>query len=123
MKKLVFAAAILALTIAGCKKDKAGKFKTDMTGRWEISKIEPVSVLNPVIPGDYYDFKDGDDDIVEVRRNGNLQSGTYSPTIGNELNMTIGGTLYKCKVDVLESNRFEFTAVGGGVTEKVYLRK
>lgn len=124
-KHLSLAAAFLfVLTgITGCKKESLDKFKTDIIGQWEISRVEPTSLLEPVITGDYYDFKEGEDDIVEVRRNGNLQSGTYSATTSREINMTVGGKLYICKVTVLDANRLEFTATQGSTSEKVYLKR
>jgi len=123
MKKIVLAATVVALFFTGCKKDSADKFKTDLAGRWEISKIEPGTSLPLVIPGDYYDFKSGEDDIVEIRRGGNTQSGTYSPIVGNEINIAIGAKLYNCKVSVLDGNRLEFIAAGDGKTETVYLKR
>jgi hypothetical protein len=127
-KQLSLAAAFLfVLTgIAGCKKEGLDKFKTEIIGQWQISKAEAVSgqeVVLPVLPGDYYDFKEGEDDIVEVRRNGNLQSGTYVATTSREINMTIGGKLYTCKVTALDGNKLEFTATQGGSSEKVFLKR
>lgn len=125
MKKHLLAAVFLfVLTgIAGCKKDSLDKAKTDLIGQWQISKIEPISVTEPVIAGDYFDFKEGEDDIVERRLSGNLQSGTYAVTAGRGLNMTIGGKLYTCTVTTLDGNKLEFTAVEGSTTQKIFLKR
>jgi hypothetical protein len=127
-KRLSLAAAFLfVLTgMTGCKKEGLDKFKTDIIGQWQISKVEAGSgqeVVLPVLPGDYYDFKEGEDDIVEVRRNGNLQSGTYVATTSREINMTVGGKLYTCKVTALDGNKLEFTATQGSTSEKVFLKR
>lgn len=125
MKKHLSLAAVLLFVltgISGCKKDSLSRFKTDIIGRWEVSKIEPIPELT-ITSGDYYDFKEGEDDIVEIRRGGQLQSGTYSATASQEINMTVAGKLYTCKVTALDGNRLEFTAAQGSSTEKVYLRR
>lgn len=112
----------LLTVVTGCKKDDSDQLKKRVVGKWEVSKVEPSPILN-ITSGDYYDFKAGEDDIVEVRRGGQLQSGTYTLNAGEELNISIGNKLYLCKIDVLNNNKLEFTAKEGNTTEKVFLKR
>lgn len=125
MKKHLLLAAtfILIFTgITGCKKQNSDQLKTNMLGRWNIATIE-ASPAAIVLPGDYYDFKEGEDDIVEVRRNGNTQSGTYAPVVGNDLYITLAGTTYTCKITTITDAKLEFTAKAGNITEKISLKR
>jgi hypothetical protein len=123
IKTSLFAFVLFLLAaVAGCKKDSSDQMKNRVIGKWTVSKVEPAPVLN-ITSGDYYDFKAGEDDIVEVRRAGSLESGTYNVTAGEELNFVLGDKLYQCTIDVLDANKFEFTAKQGNTTEKVYLKR
>ncbi|WP_256007105.1 hypothetical protein [Pedobacter deserti] len=112
---------IVNLVLTSCGKEDTTSIKPRMTGRWDVSRIEGVP-LN-ISTGDYYDFKEGEDDIVEIREGGNLQSGTYAVQVGNDFTMQIGGKLYTCTVIVLETGRLEFSASDGSVTKKVFLKR
>jgi len=125
MKKHLLLAAtfLLILTgINGCKKQSSDQLKTNLFGRWTTVSIEatPAAI---VLPGDYYDFKEGEDDIVEVRRNGNTQSGTYAPVVGNDLYITLAGITYTCQITTITDTKLEFTAKAGNSTEKISLKR
>jgi hypothetical protein len=112
---------LISLCLAGCGKEDNSTLKARILGRWDVSRIEGLPIT--IETGDYYDFKEGEDDIVEIREGGNLQSGTYTAQVGNDFTMTLGGKLYKCKVSVLETSKLEFTATEGGATKKVFLKR
>lgn len=132
MKKQLFLVFALLFTIAmvGCKKQSEATkpLRTKAIGRWEVVKIE--TTLGGAAPttvtytsSDYYDFKDGEDDILERKLGAAVQSGNYVFLSGNNFNITIDGKTYNCTATTISESRFEFTAKEGTNILKVYLKR
>lgn len=116
--------------ISGCKKEteETKPLRTKALGRWELVKTE--STIGSAVPvtvnygsSDYYDFKDGEDDILERKMAGSTQYGNYVFLVGEEFNISIDGKLYYCKPTVIEAGRFEFVASEGNTSTKVFLKR
>ncbi|MES2456391.1 MAG: hypothetical protein V4594_12655 [Bacteroidota bacterium] len=125
MKKILFRSSLFLLmltTAAACKKDETSKLNYKVIGKWEIVKIDATPAVS-VIAGDYYDFKESKDDVIQVKRNGQTQIGTYVVTTSNDLFITIEDKLSTGKITLIEANKLEFTLTQGSTTEKVYLKK
>lgn len=132
MKKQLFFALALFFTIgiSSCKKEtEANKpLREKALGRWELVKTETtlagtVPVVVNYTSADYYDFKAGEEDILERKMNGNTQYGNYVFVVGDQFNITIDGKLYSCSPTALDASKFEFTAKEGNTTTKVFLKR
>lgn len=132
MKKLIFFifALVFTISIVGCKKqdDDTMPLRSSAIGRWELLKIETtVGSAAPVTvnytSSDYFDFKAGDEDILERKLGTIVQSGNYVFLIGNDFNITIDGKTYNCIANTISAAQFDFTAKEGSTTLKVYLKR
>ena len=132
MKKQLFFTLVLIFTIGfiSCKKETAENrpLKEKALGRWELVKTEStVAGAIPVIvnhkDGDYYDFKSGEDDVLERKIGDNTQYGNYVFVVGDQFNITIGGKLYNCSLAAIDASKFEFIAKENNTTIKVYLKR
>ncbi|HKG04935.1 MAG TPA: hypothetical protein VKB19_00670 [Pedobacter sp.] len=124
-KHLLFAASLL-IFLAGftaCKKATINELKVQIAGKWNITNIQPSPALPPVLPGDYYDFEDGEDDGVEIKRSGQTQKGHYTIVVNKGINIVVGGKTYFCQVTTVNEDVLEFTSTEGNETETVYLKR
>lgn len=132
MKKQLFFALALIFTvgISSCKKETEENrpLREKALGRWELVKTESSIVgAVPVVvnhnDGDYYDFKSGEDDVVERKVDKNTQYGNYVFLAGDQFNISIDGKLYNCSPTAIDGSKFEFIAKENNTTMKVYLKR
>lgn len=137
MKKQLFLAAtflFLITGIIGCKKEDQNSkpLKEKMVGRWSISKMETtIEGSNPITivgtASDYIDFKEGEDDIVEINVGERHEFGTYSVFTGGEFNISIDNKLYLGTDAKFDGVKFEFKLTESGSNpkrvQKVYLTR
>lgn len=135
MKKQFTLVALLFLIISGisaCKKDEVdGKsLKTRMIGRWKVKKIEttvgstPTTTYNGV-DADYLDFRNNENDEVEVNLAGNRVTGNYAVLINQTFNLNVSGEVTFCTVTNVNDNLLEFSGTisksSGNTGKKYYL--
>ncbi len=132
MKKQLFIALALILTFGftSCKKETTANkpLREKVLGRWELVKTETtVAGALPIVTNytssDYYEFKSGDDDVLERKQGSNTQYGNYVFLSSNDFNLSIEGKTYACMPTVVEESKFEFTAKEGSLSMKVYLKR
>lgn len=123
-------ALFFAFAISSCKKETAENkpLREKALGRWELVKTETsLAGAVPVVvnhsSGDYYDFKAGDDDVLERKVGSSTQYGNYTFLVGDQFNITIDGKLYTCDPTVVEASKFEFTAKESNNTTKIFLKR
>lgn len=133
-KQITFALTLLLIVIGigACQKDEDTSNKKNMTGKWQVAKIETSVagaelVTYTGISSDYLEFRNNEEDEVVVNLKGNNYIGTYAVLQGTGLNITYGGKLYTAQVTTLTANKLEFTANVEGATvkttEKYYLTR
>jgi hypothetical protein len=118
---------LFTISFIACKKDTTST-KAVMTGRWNINKIVVSGSATATENGtfnytasDYIDFKDTNDDKVELTLNGQTKLGTYSVYVGESFTMVFADGTYYCTVNSLSQNSFQFTAkLDKANTIKVY---
>ncbi len=138
MKTKIIAILALFLTIAlltACKKEDQNSFRSKITGRWKVNKIEKRNVASGAVTesinytaAEYIDFKNNENDEVELNLgNGNQVIGNYVVIKGQSFNISFSNKLLYCTADELTGNTFKFTANVGKnnaeVTETYYLSR
>jgi hypothetical protein len=142
MKTKLFTVAALLLTIvfiSSCKKEDTDSFRSKITGRWQISKIETKTygadgttvVSTRTIPystADYIDFKNNENDELEINLgSGNRVIGNYVVLFGQSFNISLSNKLLYCDTDNLSETSFQFTGTvdqsNPKVTETYYLQR
>ena len=130
-KQLIFALAlILIIGVGSCKKETGENrpLKEKVLGRWELLKTETsiagaVPVVTNYSSSDYYDFKSGEDDVLERKQGSSTQYGNYVFLSSDDFNISIDGKTYSCSPTAIEESRFEFTAKEGSSSMKVFLKR
>ncbi|MBB5440016.1 hypothetical protein HDC92_003714 [Pedobacter sp. AK017] len=133
-KQITFALTLLLIVtgISACQKDEDTSNKKNMTGKWQVAKIETSVagaelVTYTGVSSDYLEFRNNEEDEVVVNLKGNNYIGTYAVLQGTGLNISYGGKLYTAQVNTLTANKLEFTANVEGATvkttEKYYLTR
>ncbi|MBE9602622.1 hypothetical protein [Pedobacter sp. MC2016-24] len=133
MKKQLTLVSLLFLIICGitaCKKDSVdGKsLKSRMIGKWKVKKIETTVGSTPTttytgVDADYLDFRNNDNDELEVNLAGNRLSGNYAVLINQTFNLNISGEVTFCTVSNVNDNLLEFSGTiskSTGNTSKKY---
>jgi hypothetical protein len=133
MKKQLTVISLLLLLITGisaCKKDAVdGKsLKTRMIGKWHVKKIETTvgsaaTTIYTGVDADYIDFRNNDNDEVEVNIAGNRLSGNYAVLINQTFNLNVSGEVTFCTVTNVNDNLLEFSGTiskSSGNTSKKY---
>ncbi|RZK54046.1 MAG: hypothetical protein EOO87_11440 [Pedobacter sp.] len=138
MRKRLTLVAVMLLFVAGfsaCKKqDEATKpLRSKMLGKWSITKIEVKTGSEPVVTtnytaDDYIDFKDNEDDAVELRLGANnTVSGSFAVILNNSFYLDFSAKDLECKVASISERAFQFTGTRVGanpaVTETYYLTR
>lgn len=125
MKKQITLVAMVLLIIAGigtgCKKETgvARPLKKKIEGKWQIAKIEttiagtaPITYIG--VAGDFFEFRNDENDQVEVNVGANRTLGTYAVLATDDFNLSLSGKLLNCSVTTINDNKLEFTAVVSG---------
>ncbi|WP_316840552.1 lipocalin family protein [Pedobacter gandavensis] len=138
MKKQLTLLTMLFLVIAGitagCKKETgaARPLKKKIEGKWQVTKIETsiggvASAPYTGLPADYFEFRNNENDQVEVEINGLRTLGTYATLANDDLNLSLSGKVFNCVVNTITDNSFEFTATqqesNPKEVKKYYLRR
>ncbi len=142
MKTKLFTVAALLLTIvfiSSCKKEDTDTFKSKISGRWQVSKIErkvyasdgttvASMTTTPYTTADYVDFKNNENDELEINLgSGNRVIGNYVVLFGQSFNISLSNKLLYCDTDNLSGNTFQFTGTvdqsNPKVTETYYLQR
>ncbi|RZJ79112.1 MAG: hypothetical protein EOO47_11795 [Flavobacterium sp.] len=138
MKRKLALVAVLLLFVAGfsaCKKqDEATKpLRTKILGKWNIAKIEVKTGSDPIVTtnytaDDYIDFKDNDDDAVELRLGANdTKTGSFAVIMNSTFFLDFSAKDLECEVVTISERQFQFTGkrVGSNpaVTETYYLTR
>ena len=135
---LRISAFICLLTLfSACKKEASDAYQSNMTGRWQIERIETrtydasgTSVVSsasiPYQPTDYIDFKNNENDELEMNLGqGNRVMGNYVVLMGGVFNISLSNKLLYCNTENLTENSFTFTGTvdksNPKVTETYYL--
>ena len=125
---------IIAGIATGCKKEvgENRSLKKKMLGKWQLEKLEITTAgADPVITvgtaTDYVDFKDNEDDQIEMNVGTTHSLGTYATLADNTFNVSISGKLLQCVVNSITDNKLEFTGTrdksNPTVTEKYTLTR
>ena len=141
MKTKLFTFAALLLTIvfiSSCKKEDTNSFRSKITGRWQLNKIErrvykadgtvASTITTPYTSSDYIDFKNNENDELEMNLGaGNRFMGNYVVLFGQTFNISLSNKLLYCDTDNLTDNTFQFTGTvdqaNPKVTETYYLQR
>lgn len=127
-KQLTFATMLLFIMAGiatGCKKETGAdrSLKKKIEGKWQISKIETTiegtaMTTYPGIPADFFEFRNDDNDQVEVSIGAQRTLGTYATLANDDLNLSLSGKILKSVVNTITDNKFEFTSTVEGSSPK-----
>jgi hypothetical protein len=142
MRRKLILSAIMLLMIAGfssCEKDskEASPSRKYMLGRWQVTKVDVNSYSSSgtllqtntinYTNTDFIDFKDNDDDEVDVKLGTNQSNGTYVILDGGKFNISLPSKLLYCTTTSISETSFQFTGTadqsGIKTTETYYLTR
>lgn len=138
MKKQLTSITLLLLIIggitAGCKKETgaARPLKKKIEGKWQVAKIETTiagsaTVTYTGVAADFFEFKNDDNDQVDVNIGPDRTLGNYVALANDDFNLSLSGKVFNCVVNTINDNKFEFTGTINGSdpkeTRKYYLTR
>jgi hypothetical protein len=129
MKKQITLVAMVLLIIAGigagCKKETGAErpLKTKIQGKWQLAKVETTIEGTPMtsytgVAADFFEFRNDENDQVEVNIGTERTLGTYAVLVTPEINLLLSGKLLNAAVNTITDNKFEFTATVNGSSPK-----
>ena len=133
MKQKLVLAGMMLFVIAGfsaCKKQNEATepLRTKMLGKWRVNKIDfttysssgtPTTTTTTYAATDYVDFKDTENDDVELSLgSNNRSSGTFKVRINDSFFLDFSAKDLECTTTVIGDNEFRFTGSVVGATDR-----
>ncbi|MBC7418259.1 MAG: hypothetical protein H7325_08905 [Pedobacter sp.] len=104
---LIVLLLIFATSFAACKKD-ATSLKSQLIGKWNVSKIIGPDLVSIKVTGnDYFSFSSNNDDQLERSLNGETRVGSYI-VVSNTFNMSFSEANYYCTNVVISATSLQF---------------
>lgn len=127
MKKQLLAVLCLALAsgFVACKKEDQNSVRAKVLGKWQVNKIETTTggTTRTANYGgsDYMDFKNNDNDDVELSLNNQKTVGRFSTGIGNQvfLDFTDNNKDLQGDIITLDDKTLTFKGEEGNANPKV----